>query len=178
MYRRISIASTKKGEFSLKGETIMKTSAEKTKEFLDMLVDWQAVETETIERMNEEMPKARNPLIKTLLQALKLEAEKRCAIQQMIVESIKKEAVNLSPEELSTLSGYLNRHFETAERALSHAEAAIGRSELFIPHYLLAYLISDLKKQNSLLRQLDGELKTASIPTSATAKIFASSLAA
>jgi len=152
----------------------MKRPAEKSEELFNLMVDWQTIETETIEHANTEIPKARNPLTRTMLKVLRLEAEKHCAIQQMIVESIKKEAVHLSPEELSDLSGHLNRRLEVEEKALSLAEAALKKSELFIPRFLLSYLVSDIKKENGLLSQFDDELKTASIPTSVTSKIFSS----
>jgi hypothetical protein len=96
----------------------------------------------------------------------------------MIVDSVKKEAVHLSPDELQNLSGHLNKHVESEEKALSLAKEAFERSELAIPRYLLSYLIADLKKQNSLLRRFDDELKTASIPTSGTSKTFSPSRAA
>ncbi len=150
----------------------MRKPAETSKEFLDMMVGWQEVETETIEYTNGEIPKTGNPLIKTMLQALKLEAEKRCLIQQMIVESLKKEAVHLSPEELDVLSGHLNKQLGIEEKTLAAAEKAFQKSELFIPRYLLNYLINDIKRQNALLKQLEDELKTASIPTSVSSKIF------
>ncbi len=152
----------------------MQRPAEKTTEFLNLMVNWQEIETETIEYANKELPKAQNALTKTVLQSLKLEAEKHCLIQKMIVESVKKEAVHLSPEELEDLSGHLNRRLGIEEKALSLAEAAFEKSELFIARYLLLYLISDLKKQSGLLKQFDNELKTASIPTSVTSKIFGS----
>ena len=150
----------------------MKRPAETSDEFLNLMVDWQSVETETIGYTKTEIPKTGNPLTRTILQALKLEAEKHCLIQQMIVESVKKQAVNLSPEELTVLSNHLNRQMAVEEKNLSTAEQALEKSELFISRYLLSYLISDLKHQNELFRELDDELKSASIPTSATSKIF------
>ncbi|MDA8169910.1 MAG: hypothetical protein M0Z59_09500 [Nitrospiraceae bacterium] len=150
----------------------MKRPAETSDEFLNLMVDWQSVETETIGYTKKEIPKTGNPLTRTILQALKLEAEKHCLIQQMIVESVKKQAVNLSPEELTVLSNHLNRQMAVEEKNLSTAEQALEKSELFISRYLLSYLISDLKHQNELFRELDDELKSASIPTSATSKIF------
>jgi hypothetical protein len=156
----------------------MKKYTGKYEDILDKIADWQSIEAENIEQANKAIPDAKNPLIKTLLQTLRLDAEKRHMLQQMIVDSIKKEAVHLSPDELINLSGHLNRHMEAEERALTIAKEAFAESELAIPRYLLSYLIGDLKKQNMLLRHFDDELKTASIPTSATSKKFNSSKAA
>jgi len=150
----------------------MKKSTGNSGDMLDLMVEWQDIETENMLYVKEELPKAKNPLLKTMLKVIKLEAEKHSLIQQMIVESIKKEAVHLSPDELGTLSGYLNRYIEAEEKALCHAEAVVKKSEPFIPLSLLTFLISDLKQQNCILRQFDDELKNASIPTSATSKKF------
>ncbi len=146
--------------------------AGKYEDILDKITGWQAIESENIEHTNKAIPKAKNPLIKVMLQALRLEAEKRRILQQMIVDSVKTEAVHLSPDELQDLSAHLNKHMEAEEKALSMAKEAFERSELAIPRYLLSYLIADSKKQNSLLKLFDDELKAASIPTSTTSKSF------
>lgn len=156
----------------MKGVTDMKKSTGNSGDLLDLMVEWQDTETGNILYVKEELPKTKNPLTKTMLKVIKLEAEKNSLIQQMIVESIRKEAVHLSPEELGTLSGHLNRYIEAEEKVLSHAESALKKNETLVPLSLLTYLIADLNQQNCLLRQFDDELKNASIPTSATSKKF------
>jgi len=148
----------------------MKKAAENSGDLLDVMVDWMDTETRTILYTKDEIPKAKNPLTKTMLKVIRLEAEKNSLLQQMILESIKKEAVHLSPEELETFSGHLNRYIESEEKVLGRAEAATKWHGSSVPLSLLTFLISDLKQQNCLLRQFDDELKTASIPTSATSK--------
>ncbi|MDA8172683.1 MAG: hypothetical protein M0Z48_12745 [Nitrospiraceae bacterium] len=150
----------------------MKRPAEKTEDFLNLMVDWQATEYQMIEYAGREAPKTKIPLIKTMLHAMEFEAKKRCLIQQMLIESVKKEAVNLDPEDLQALSAHLNRQIEAEEKALPLAEAALEKSELFMPRFLLSYLVSELKKENSLLRQFEDEVKGAAISTSAGSKLF------
>lgn len=48
------------------------------------MVDWQDTETGTILYAKDEIPKAKNPLTKTMLKVIRLEAEKNSLIQQMI----------------------------------------------------------------------------------------------
>jgi len=150
----------------------MKRPAEKSDEFLDLMVDWQAIEADMVGYADKEIPKAKNPLINAMLKALKAEAEKHCTIQQIIVDMVKREAVHLAPEELAALSGHINRFLANEEKVLSLAEAAFEKSEVFMPRYLLSYLISETKKENELLKQFDDELKTAHIATSVTSKIY------
>ncbi len=150
----------------------MRKPAENTDAFLDLMVDWQAMEGEMMKYAEGEAAKDRNALEKTIAQVIGLEARKRCLIQQMIVESVRKEAAHLDPEELESLNSLINRLVENEEKELPMAEAALQKSELFIPRYLLSYLIADLKKGNGLLRQFADELKAATISTSVTSKIY------
>ena len=148
----------------------MKRTVKNTKDVLDLMVDVQEIENGTIEYTNSKMPGTRNTLTKAILQALKLEAQKHCLFHQMIVDSLTKEAVHLSPEELGELSMHINKYLDTEEKVLSLVEAAEEQNEPFIAKFLFSYLISDLKKQNDLLREFDDELKAASIPTSVSAR--------
>lgn len=150
----------------------MRKPAENTDAFLDLMVDWQAMEGEMMKYAEGEAAKDRNALEKTIAQVIGLEARKRCLIQQMIVESVRKEAAHLDPEELESLNSLINRLVENEEKELPMAEAALQKSELFIPRYLLSYLIADLKNGNGLLRQFADELKAATISTSVTSKIY------
>ena len=156
----------------------MKKTKENSENLLDIMVDWQDTETGTILYTKDEIPKTKNPLTKMMLKVIRLEAEKNSLIQQMIVEGVKKEAINMSPEELSTFSEHLNRYIEAEEKALNRVEGSTNWHESTVPLYLLTFLISDLRQQNCLLRQFDDKLKNASIPTSATSKKFSSAVMA
>ncbi len=150
----------------------MKKYAAKSKDIIDTMNHGQAIECRNIEAVREEIPKAKNRLVRTVLQALDFEAEKHHLIQQMIIDSIKEESVNLSPDELQNFSHLLNKHLEAEEKALSFAKEAYEKSNLPIPRFLLSYLVADLEMQNDLLSQFENELKTASISTSVSSRIL------
>ena len=152
----------------------MKRPAEKSDEFLKMMVDWQATEDKLIDYTDSQLLKAGSPLIKTMLRVMELDARKRCAIQQLIVESTRKGAVNLDPEDIQSLSAHINHHTEEEEKALAPAEAALANAELFMSRALLSYLVSGLKNENCLLRQFENEVKNAAIATSTGSKLFES----
>ncbi len=148
----------------------MKKPAEKSREFLKLIANWQALEDEMIEYAEREKGKTENPFIKTMLDMLRLNAQKYRHVQQMITESVEKEALHLSPEELKTLSGHLTRRLEMEGKRLSLADAAVRKSEVFFTSYLLSYLTEDLKTENALLKRFQDELKSAHISTSVSAK--------
>ncbi len=152
----------------------MRRPAEKSDAFLDLMVNWQSLEGDMMKYAETAAANTKNALEKAMAQVIGLEARKRCIIQQMIVESVKKEAAHLDPEEIQSLVGHINHLLESEEKELPLAEAALQKSELFISRYLLNYLIADLKKGNALLRQFSDELKAATISTSVTSKIYES----
>jgi hypothetical protein len=142
---------------------------------MDVIADWQRVEADAVRFAKKEIPNAKNKLTKTMLQVIELEAQKRGLLQQMIIDSVKKETVNLSPDELGILSGHINRYLEAEGKKLCEAEGSSVQSRPFITSFLLSYLMEDLKTQSCILKQFEDELKNASIPTSVTSKRFGAS---
>lgn len=153
----------------------MDKPAEKSADFLKLLEDWKAIEEEMVEYVEAEKAKSKNSAVKAVLDILGIEAEKNCRLQQMIMDSVNREALKLSPEDLQTLSAHINKRLEMEEKALGAAEEAIEKSEVFFTRYLLQYLMTSLKKEDDLLMKFDDELKAAHISTSSTAKIYESS---
>ncbi len=153
----------------------MNTSEDRLAGLLDAIVDLQAIETENIANAKAEIAKTKNHLTRAMMKVLEVEAEKRCLLHGIISDSLKKEAFNLSPEELNILSSHFNRTMEAEDQALLLAKEAYEKSEVPIHRFLLSYLINDLKKENNPLRQFEYDLKGASIATSITSKTFGKS---
>ncbi len=149
--------------------------AKDKRNIMDVIADWQRVEADTVEFANREIPNAKSMLTRTMLKVIELEAQKHGLLQQMIIDSMKKETVNLSPDELGILSGYINRYLEAEGKKLCEAEGSAAKSRPFITSFLLSYLMEDLKTQSCILKQFEDELKNASIPTSVTSKRFGAS---
>ncbi len=173
------LGTLKKGGYkgaltSQKGETTMARATDK-RNIMDVLADWQRVEADTVEFAKREIPNAKGSLARTMLKVIELEAQKHGLLQQMIIDSMKKETVNLSPDELGILSGYINRYLEAEGERLCEAEGAAVQSRPFITSFLISYLMEDLKTQSCILKQFEDELKNASIPTSVTSKRFGAS---
>lgn len=145
------------------------------RDIADLMAEWEAVEADTVEFADKALSQTKDRLTKTMLEVIKLEAQKHRLLQQMIVDSMKNEAVNLSPDELGALSAHINRYLEAEGKELCEAEGADEQSGPFMTRYLLSFLIEDLKMQSCLLKEFEDELKNASIPTSATSKRFGSS---
>jgi hypothetical protein len=156
----------------------MKRSKAASEDILDIIVDWQDTETGHVHYANREIPRSKNPLEKTMLKVIKLEAERNSLIQQMIVETVSKDFVNLTTEDLGAISGHINKYIDDEEKILSRAESISDKNESFMTRYLLSFLVSDLKHQNESFRQFTADLKTAQIPTSVSSKKARSSVPA
>ncbi len=139
-----------------------KKPVEDSEEFLNLIREWQALEDKTISSAEELISRSSNPLVKMTMEMIKHDSEKHKVMQQMIIDSITKEAIHLSPDELAPLSDMLNKHMEAEARSLSLADAALEKSELFVTRYILSYLIADETKHHNLINKLN-ELKRATI---------------
>lgn len=140
----------------------MKRPVEESEEFLNLIREWQALEDKTIQSAEMLINNTNNPLVKMTMEMIRHDSEKHKVMQQMIIDSLTKEAVHLSPDELAPLSDLLNKHLEAEAKSLSLADAALEKSELFITRYILSYLIADETKHHNLINKLN-ELKRATI---------------
>ncbi|MEW6117595.1 MAG: hypothetical protein AB1553_11970 [Nitrospirota bacterium] len=149
----------------------MKEPAESSKEFLALMEKWKALEDKTIASADSLMNKTGNSLVKMIMESIKHDSEKHKLIQQMIIDSLTKEAVHISPDELNALSDMFNKHMEAEAESLCLADAAFAKSELFFTRFLLSYLIADEAKHHGLINQLN-DLKRAVVPTSTGARSY------
>ena len=136
--------------------------AEQSGAFLKLIRDWQKLEDETIKHADNLMKKSKNRLIKMTMEMIKHDSQKHKAMQQMLIDSLTKEAFILSPEDLASLSDGLNKHLAAEAKSLELADEALNTSELFVTRYILSYLIADEQKHHSLLNKLN-ELKRATV---------------
>ena len=136
--------------------------AESSNQFLKTMREWQRLEDETINFSSAMMKKTRNPLIRMTMEMIKNDSQKHKAMQQMLIDSITKEALHLNPEELAELSEGLNKHMAAEAKSLSLADEALRNSEMFITRYILSYLIADETKHHNLLSKLN-DLKRATV---------------
>ena len=138
---------------------------ESSEEFQNLMQHWQKLEDKAIGSADAMIRKASNPFFRVIMESIKHDSEKHKLIQQMIIDSITKEAIGINPDELNEMSDMLNNHMEAEAESLRLAHAALAKSELFFTRFLLAYLIADEAKHHDLINLLN-DLKGATIPTS------------
>ncbi len=130
--------------------------------FLKIIKEWQRLEDDTINYSSEMMKKTKNPLIRMTMEMIKNDSQKHKAMQQMLIDSLTKEALHLTPEELAVLSDGLNKHIAAEGKSLELADKALKNSELFVTRYILSLLVADETKHHNMLGKLN-DLKRATI---------------
>ena len=139
-----------------------KKPVELSSQFLKIMREWQKLENATIKFSLDMLRRTKNPLIRMTMEMIKNDSQKHKVMQQMLIDSLTKEALHLSPEELAVLSDGLNKHIAAEAKSLELADEALKNSELFVTRYILSLLIADETKHHKLLGKLN-ELKRATV---------------
>ncbi len=139
-----------------------KKPVELSSQFLKTMREWQKLENATIKFSLDMLRRTKNPLIRMTMEMIKNDSQKHKAMQQMLIDSLTKEALHINPDELAVLSDGLNKHIAAEAKSLELADEALKNSELFITRYILSLLIADETKHHNMLGKLN-ELKRATV---------------
>ncbi len=140
----------------------MQNLAEKYAEFLEQMLVWRDIEMQIIDSVDKELAGARHPLIRAILTDLRLEAEKQCRIQQIIMETISLGSDIQGSVGIDKLMGPLKSFLKERRKDIYDAEAVV-EGDPFIKGDLRLYLLADMKKRGRLVDQFEEELKTLSL---------------
>jgi hypothetical protein len=131
----------------------------KQKELNEKLVatlkKWQKVEDASVKSTSEIIGKTKNPVVKQVMEIIKQDSAMHKKVQQLLIDSFEKEAIQLQPEELSEVWGMIENHIELEKETIRLAEESRKNSNSFIVRYLLGYLMTDEQKHNDVLAQLE-----------------------
>jgi rubrerythrin len=139
-----------------------KKAKETSAKFLSTIKQWQKLEDDTIRFSEEMLKKSKNSLVRITMEIIRDDSKKHKALQQMLIDSLTKEALHLSPDELAGLSNSLNKHVAAEAKSLEFADEALRNSNLFSTRYILSVLIADEAKHHKLLSNLN-DVKRATV---------------
>jgi len=128
--------------------------AENIEELVAVLKTWQGLETATVAHTTDIIAKTKNPLIQLVMEIIRRDSEMHHRVQQVLLDSIQKQAITLTPEELGDIWEMVEKHAEMEKATIDLAEKARNNCRLFVQRHLLTYLIEDEKKHDRLLGQL------------------------
>ena len=130
-------------------------SVENRERFLSDLEEWLKVEAATRKRCSEVQKKTENPLIQMVAEIIRRDSKTHIQVLKLIRESLTKQAISLTPEELAEIWDLLDGHREIEQQAVDMAQKALRDSRIFVIRHLLTYLLEDESKHLKLLNQLE-----------------------
>lgn len=133
----------------------MAKQKELNEKLVSTLKKWQKVEDASVQSTTEIISKTKNPVVKQIMEIIKQDSAMHKKVQQLIIDSFEKEAIQLQPEELSDVWSLVENHIELEKETVRLAEESRKNSNNFIVRYLLGYLMTDEQKHNEVLAQLE-----------------------
>lgn len=125
-----------------------------------LLRQWQQIEDHSVESTTHIIQQTKNPFIHLLMEIIRQDSVMHKKVQQFILDSLEKEAVILTPEDVGEIWESIERHAAMERETIELAEKAQKECHLFVPSQLLTYLIEDEHLHDRLLGQLEDFKRT------------------
>lgn len=135
----------------------MTTTREKQGRLVEILTAWQQLESRSIVQCGDIADRTRNPVLRLVMEIIRRDSAMHHRVEQFVVESIEKEPVSLTVDDLEAVWGAIEAHVEAEREAAqlaAQAREALAGTQDVVTQYLLAYLEADEKKHDALLDAL------------------------
>jgi hypothetical protein len=126
-----------------------------TSVLVDLLRKWQEIEDGSIASTTQVIAKTKNPFIRLVMDIIRQDSVLHKKVQQFMIDSLEKEAVSLTPEELGEIWEQVERHAAMEKETIELAEQLRKNCRFFVQRHLLTYLIEDERLHDRLLAQLE-----------------------
>ena len=132
-----------------------KKGQEHIEELVETLRKWQGIERKAIDSCADLMEKTDNSLIRQIMEIIRNDSVQHHRVQQFIIDSMTKEPVRLTPEELGQVWDEITAHDEVERETIEIAKKLKEECRFFVQRALLDYLIVDEEKHDQLLKALE-----------------------
>ena len=122
---------------------------------VDTLRQWQEIERHSINSCAEIMEKTDNVLIRQFMEIIRTDSTQHHRVQQFLIDSLTKEQIKLTPEELGEVWDEITAHDELEKKTIELAKECKEECKFFVQRALLDYLITDEEKHEALLQSLE-----------------------
>jgi hypothetical protein len=133
----------------------MAKQKEMQEKLLDVMKKWQVIEDKSVKSTSAIATKTNNPIIKQIMDIIRQDSAQHRKVQQLIIDSLEKEAFHLTPEELGEVWGMVEEHIELEKETVRMANEARRNSNQLLHRYLIGYLLIDETKHNQILEQME-----------------------
>jgi len=128
---------------------------ERIDKLVSTLRKWQGIERKSIDSCAEIIEKTDNPLIRQFMEIIRNDSVQHHRVQQFIIDSLTKEQVKLTPEELAQVWDEITAHDEIERETIELAKSLKEECQFFVQRALLEYLIVDEEKHDQILQSLE-----------------------
>ncbi len=120
---------------------------------------WQKVENAAVKSTAEIIDQTDNPVIRMVMEIIQRDSHMHFRVQEMIADSLERSPLTLSPEDISKVWTLVEQHIAIEKTTIEMADASLAETEgkkgLTLQRYLLEYLITDEKKHDSILANME-----------------------
>ena len=137
----------------------MASTKEVQEQIVTVMKRWQKIEDASVASTGHIMEKTRNPLIRQVMEIIQADSRRHHHVQQMIVDTLERQSIALTPEELGEVWDMVEKHIELERKTIDFAQealAALKGTKMVVVQYLIEYLLEDENKHNKVLDNLEG----------------------
>ena len=129
--------------------------ANRVEEMVGVLREWQGIERQAMNDTAEIMEATDNRLIRLIMEIIRHDSLMHHRVQQFLVDSVTKEDVPVTREDIAEVWEKIEAHDETERKTIEMAEQLHGKAWNPVHKILYHYLITDEKKHDGLLNELN-----------------------
>jgi hypothetical protein len=133
----------------------MAKQKEAIENLIKILQKWQKVEDDSIKNTTGIIKKSQNPLVQLVMEIIRQDSAMHRRVQQLIIDHFTKQPISINPDELADFWDMVEEHDEIEKKTINMAEAAMAETKSPIALYLLDYLMTDEKKHDKLLEEMN-----------------------
>ena len=94
----------------------------------EILREWQHIENQTVVQTAQIVDRTRHPVIRFIMQIIQSDSATHFRVQQLILDSLEKEAITLTVDDLTGIWDAIEAHVEAERRTASSSSRRSGRS--------------------------------------------------
>jgi hypothetical protein len=134
------------------------STKERLEELADNMKRWQGIENASVVSTSQIIAKTENPVIRLVMEIIQRDSQMHYRLQELIIDSLEKKAIALTPEELADVWDLVEEHIKIENRTIELAEESMKTlegSKMVVQQYLLGYLLEDERKHTNMLSALE-----------------------
>ena len=136
----------------------MATSKEVQEKIIENMKKWQQVEDASVASTGRAIEKTRNPLIRLVMEIIQRDSLIHYRVQQLVRDSLESHTISLNVDELAEVWDVIENHIKIERKTIELAQQTLEQlkgKKMVVQEYLLNYLMTDEKKHDALLADME-----------------------